>query len=385
VKIALLAASILQDDPRPRRMLGWMQEISDDISYIGLESDISSMNYKKNINSYVLNGNKRSFLDKVFLALCLFFGLFYLVEKRFANFTVTHEGTEACLENEFDLLVCSDLKMLPYAFEILSPKGRIFFDAREYYPRQYEDRLIWSITIRRFYIYLCRKYLKKIDTVFTVGKGLQKAYKESFNLSCLYLPGYAEKSDITKNLRNENPIRLIYHGNTNPSRGTDILIEIMDFLPQKYQLDLMLMTDYSDKWSQKIREMVESRPNVSIRKPVPSNKLIEVGNEYDIGLVICRPSNFNLRNGMPNKFFEYIQSKLCIVCGIQKEMGKYIEEHKMGLNVNSNDPRKIAQEIQKLDFDKINYYKTNVEEASKFINSDAMKDLFINSLTETLQ
>ena len=53
--------------------------------------------------------------------------------------------------------------------------------------------------------------------------------------------------------------------------------------------------------SKSIQEKASKKPNVKIRKPVPSNKLIEVGSEYDIGLVVCRPSNFNLRNGMPNR------------------------------------------------------------------------------------
>lgn len=385
MKIALLAFSTLQNDPRPRRMLGWMQEISDEISYIGLESDISLMNYSKNITSYILEVKKRKIIEKIFLGLCLLIGFHRYIEHRFTDFKLTLNGQNVNLNNKFDLIVCSDLKMLPFAFKILKKNGRVFFDAREYYPKQYEDRILWFITIRRFNIFLCKKYLNKVDVVFTVGKGLQKAYKNKFDIDCKYLPSYSELSEIQPKLNTNQPIKLLYHGNSNPSRGTDILIEIMDFLPGSYQLDLMLMIDFSSRWGKKIKKMASQRSNVNIRNPVSSNMLIETGNDYDIGLVVCRPSNFNLVNGMPNKFFEYIQSKLCIVCGIQKEMGEYIDKYNMGINVNSNDPKKIAEQILNLDLKKINEFKKNVDSVSKFINSDSIKEVFLDNLLKKVE
>ena len=83
---------------------------------------------------------------------------------------------------------------------------------------------------------------------------------------------------------------------------------------------------------------------------------------------------------MPNKFFEYIQSKLCIVCGIQNEMGKYIEKYDMGINVGSNDPKVLADRIKSLNLKQINQHKMNVSNASKHINSEYTKQIFLNSL-----
>jgi hypothetical protein len=44
----------------------------------------------------------------------------------------------------FDLVVCHDLELLPLAAGIAG-SGRLVFDAREYYPRHFEDRLTWRI------------------------------------------------------------------------------------------------------------------------------------------------------------------------------------------------------------------------------------------------
>ena len=119
---------------------------------------------------------------------------------------------------------------------------------------------------------------------------------------------------------------------------------------------------------------------MTIKEPVPSQELIPLGNSYDLGLAIFKPSNFNLRNGLPNKMFEYIQSKIGVVCGLQKEIGDYIDKYKIGINVGSNDPKKIANEISKIDRKKINEMKRNAVSASLVLNSETTKEIFLKEL-----
>mgnify|MGYP001196116667 FL=1 len=382
MRTVLLAKSPLEQDPRPRRMVRWLQEAYDNVSFIGNKTDLKKLNYIKKLNLYELQYTDTGIINKFKKALYFLLGLYSKLERQFKDIPIldVEKNHLVNLEQKFDVVVCSDLVLLPLAFKIKKPDGKIFFDAREFYPRQYEDRLIWRLTLRKLNIFLCKKYLKKIDSSFTVGKGLQKGFKDVFDIETVYLPGYSEKSDIEPKITQDENINLIYHGNTNPSRGTELLIEIMEHLPSNYHLYLYLMTDYSDNYSKSIKNLVETKNNVTIKEPVPSQELISMGNSYDLGLAIYKPSNFNLRNGLPNKMFEYIQSKIGVVCGLQKEIGDYIDKYKIGINVGSNDPKKIANEISKIDRKKINEIKRNAVSASLVLNSETTKEIFIKEL-----
>ena len=183
---------------------------------------------------------------------------------------------------EFDLIICHDLTLLPFIYQH-KIQAQVIFDAREYYPKQYENKFIWRLLDAPFKKYLCRKYLHRVNKNITVSEGLKEAYKKDFNVTMdiLYsLPGYIPL-DINPCSK---PIRIIHHGINSHSRKLERIIEAMDNVNQDFILDLMLVG--GPHIITPLQEMAETRNNVNIIPPVEFNKIIPTLNQYDIGLYI---------------------------------------------------------------------------------------------------
>ena len=56
-------------------------------------------------------------------------------------------------KGKYDLIIANDIDTLPLALKI-AKGNKVIFDAHEYYPRQFEDNLIWKIFFQRYIKYL---------------------------------------------------------------------------------------------------------------------------------------------------------------------------------------------------------------------------------------
>ncbi|MBK7651387.1 MAG: glycosyltransferase [Flammeovirgaceae bacterium] len=144
-------------------------------------------------------------------------------------------------DRTFDLIVANDIESLPLAFKIKG-KEKILFDAHEYAPRHFEDKLVWRIFFQRFNKYLCKKYLPQVDKMITVGEGLAKEYAKHYPVDPLVVTNANYLSTNAPSKVDPNKIKLIHHGAANPSRQLEIMIEMMNHLDERFSLDLLLLT-----------------------------------------------------------------------------------------------------------------------------------------------
>ena len=247
-------------------------------------------------------------------------------------------------------------------------------DAREYYPKNFDDSLRWRILTKPINEYLCDNYLHRCDQIITVSDGLAKKYTEEYRIRCpevvMSLP-YSYSLEPVKN--ESDKIRIIYHGNANPSRKTEVMVEMMDFVDKRFTLDLMLMKSNPKYWN-KIKDMVKGRNNVRVIPPVAVQEIIPFINSYDIGIFLCPPTNFNLKYALPNKLFEFIQARLAIAIGPSIEMQKIVTEYDCGIVSKSFEPRSLAEEINQLTPEKLTYYKEQSHKAAQELHADVNKE-----------
>lgn len=180
---------------------------------------------------------------------------------------------------------------------------------------------------------------------------------------------------------NPDRIKIIYHGLVGASRKTEIMIEMMGFVDERFQLDLMLMPR-DDSYFHQIVAMAESRRNVKIIPPVAMNEIVPFINSYDIGLFLVPPTNFNLTYTLPNKFFEFIQARLAIAIGPSIEMKRLVEKYDCGVVSRDFDPRSLAEELNKLTVEEIMKYKGNSHKAAGELNAEVNKKRMMQILDE---
>lgn len=283
--------------------------------------------------------------------------------------------------HSFDLIVVHDLELLPLALRIRK-NGKVLFDAREYYPRHYEDRFTWRFLFQAYNHYLCRTYLGLCDRMITVSSGISEEYEQQFGVKSEVIMSLPPLHRLTPKAVNQNQIRILYHGAANPSRRTDLMIKMMDHVDKRFTLDLMLMPN-QPAYLRKLKRDAGRRHNVKIIDPVAYSDIITVSNDYDIGLFLVPPTTFNLKYTLPNKFFEYIQARMAVAIGPSIEMKRLVDQYDCGIIAADFQPESMAHALNRLPSQQIEYYKQRSHQAALELNMD-MNIARIRSILENM-
>ncbi len=259
-------------------------------------------------------------------------------------------------KKKYDLIIANDIDTLPLAL-IIAKKKKVIFDAHEYYPRQFEDNLIWKIFFQRYIKYLCKRYIKKAHLHLTVNEGLADEYRKEYKILPIVIDNASDYHDIKPRNVNSNVIKIIHHGSAITSRKLENMIDMMDYIDNRFTLDLMLIkSEY--KYYEYLKRIISLKSNINLIEPVPFEKLIDELNRYDIGLYILEPTNFNTRNALPNKLFDFIQARLAIAIGPSPEMSRIVKKYKLGIVSTDFSGKSMANVINGLTKEKIEYYKS---------------------------
>lgn len=265
-------------------------------------------------------------------------------------------------EKRFDLIIVEDLFLLPLAFDI-KKRAKILFDAREYYPRQNEGNLWFNLIEKPRRVQLCEKFLSKCDSIITVSNGLKREYEKEFDIKSNVIRSTPPYIDLTPCQVEKSKIRMIYHGAANRNRKIENLIEVFKRLDNRYEMDLILVGN--QRYQEELKRVAKGLPKVRFKEPVPFSQIIPTIKDYDIGFFYYEPINFNIRNCLPNKFFEYIQARLMIAIGPSPDMADLVHKYNCGVVAESFSIEAMAEALNALDFEDINEAKKNSDVAAR--------------------
>jgi len=268
----------------------------------------------------------------------------------------------------FDLVVSHDLDLLPLAARIVG-QGKLLFDAREFYPKHFENSWTWRTFYQPLNHHLCRTYLPRCDRVVTVSWGLADAYREHYNAPASVLLSVPPYLELQPSPVRDDLVRIVHHGNATSARRIEGMIEIMDHLPDSFGLDLILMpTDAG--YFKRLQGMAERRGNVRILPPLPYDDLVPGTNDYDIGIVFCPPTTFNIRHGLPNKLFEFVQARLAVAVGPSPDMQRVLRQHDCGIYAEDFEPASMASAIRNTTLADLRRLKSHADVAARELNAE---------------
>lgn len=370
-KILIFCAASPLNDPRPNRMIQWLKDEyaltvvqgkGFDIKVIAVDDgqveDAKSANIAVKIFTRMI---------RVILIVLRLYDAVLKLEDRF-----TQGVMMPLVKDGIDAIVVHDLVLLPRAFSAARErKTKVLFDAREYYPREFESQAWWRWFVQPFNRFLCERYLRRCDRIITVSQGIADEYRKEYGVHADVVMSFTSYADLQPQPPQIDAVRIIYHGQASPDRQIDRMVRMMDHLDGRFSLDLMLVSPSSvhQKYFRMIEQMVEGKPRVRIIPPVPMKSIVEFTNQYDVGLFICPPTTFNLKFALPNKFFEFIQARLMVAIGPSVEMQRIVDEYDCGVAAESFEPRALADVLGKLDVSEIARYKGNSHRAAQDLNA----------------
>jgi ethanolamine utilization protein EutP (predicted NTPase) len=271
----------------------------------------------------------------------------WLLLKKYEKYYWTKERIELVKELEshsFDIIIVHNQICLPIA-EKIKGEAEIILDAHEYYPEEQTGTLYGFFT-NDFVKYIMKRYSNVASTNITVSDKIAEKYFHNFGLPFNVILNVPNYTNISPKAIDPERIKLVHHGIASPMRKIEDLILMMDFLDERYELNLVLVeVPFYHAYMKKLKTMAIERKNVIFIQPFNYDSLVTKLNDFDIGVYLLPPMNANLEFALPNKFFEFIQARLAIAIGPSYEMKNIVEKHLLGVVSKSYMPCDLAKSI----------------------------------------
>ncbi len=287
------------------------------------------------------------------------------------------------LFRDFDLILANDIETFPLAFEIQKLNGaKILFDAHEYAIKQFENDRRWRILFKGFNYYLSKSYIPLVDGMITQNQLFADEFKNEFGVTPEIMTNAPEYSEIEPHRTDPDQIKIIHHGIYNTTRKIEKLLKVITLLPDNYSLYLMLhlpalSNDASKERFKLFLETARTTPGVYVLEPVDGNEVINAIKEYDIGIHILEPINYNHAYSLPNKILEFAQARLAAVIGPSPGMVEVVNRYGFGVVADDFSAEKMADSIRQMSIEQIDQFKHKSDESAYELSSEKNKKVLL--------
>ena len=353
-EVLIIVKSTIEKSPRSARFLDVCLKNNLNITLICGGVENSSI-FAKNI--YIVPIIEKSKIIRIFFK---FFKLIVNLDffQRLSNKYLYNLNTLNTLLkiNSYDFIYFADIDLLPIVVRNAN-KAITIFDAREYYPLQFENNFNFKIFEKTEYTRNLKRYLNKCDKVYTVSDGLADAYKLNFNtnariiFSCPYF-----KNIEVKEIEN-NKIKLLYHGMANRNRKIENYFDLLKLINHNCELHLYLVGDKD--YIKDLKKQNKENDKIKFHEPVKLDEIVDMANNYDIGLCYFEPTTFNLKHCLPNKFFEYIQARMIVATGPSPDICNLLNQYNCGVISEEFSIKSLAESINNHTIPALNKKKRN--------------------------
>ena len=281
-----------------------------------------------------------------------------------------------------DIVITHEPEFLPYIDRYKNTyRFKVVFNAHEYCPLQSDTRANWINTAGLFYFNLYKKYLNKIDLLVNVCDGIAVKCKEEFGKDSIVIPNASiYYSRILPVLHDkENVIKIIHHGLAIRERKVEYMVEAVARSGNFFHLDLMLAPG-DKQYIDELNLLVKKIDNVRIIPSVGFYDIVPFLNKYDIGLYNMPTNGFNQLNSLPNKLFEFIQARLCVVVSNSPEMKKIVQQYNLGLVSTGFSPDELYGCLKDMSMEQINNFKMNAHDAAEKLSAEKYYQYYLSTI-----
>ena len=118
--------------------------------------------------------------------------------------------------------------------------------------------------------------------------------------------------------------------------------------------------------------------------PVKSNEVIDFIRQYDIGIFLLPPINFNYANTLPNKFFDFVQARLCIAIEPTPEIAALVNTYDLGVVADDFTAISLSKKINALTGLDIFRFKAQSDKVAMTLSAERNKVILKNIVTKLL-
>ncbi len=361
-KVLVISFTDLAMDPRLNRQIRFLKEHYDVIGAGAAPPRIDGVDFIQLEMSAVSKSESR--LNTLRL-------LTRQYESYYWNYPYVADGVRKLRNVRADVVIANDVDSLPLALKVSHGKP-VVFDAHEFAPLEFTDSLKFRLLYQGYKTYLCNKYIPRATEMITVCDGLAERYLATTGVNPTIMMNAPVHEDLypRRTVGTDGRVQLIHHGGAMPTRQLELMIQMMDYLDDRFELNLMLV-ECDPAYMRKLRDLGQRIGRTRFIPTVPMLDIARSTNRFDIGVYLLRPNNFNNENSLPNKFFEFIQARLALAIGPSPQMAKIVKRHDLGVIADKFNPRSLASQLNRLSDDDIQRYRQNSHRVAREYSGDA--------------
>lgn len=272
-------------------------------------------------------------------------------------------------DRKFDLVIANEARALPLAHRVAGDSP-IWGDMHEWAPAERTQLLSWRILVAPYMEYVCKRYLPITAAVTTVNSSIARLYDEQFNCSTQIVRNAVPFQDLVPSAMLPGKVRLVHSGGAVPGRNIEGLIEAMALLDNRFTLDLYLVPARdAGRYQRKLQDLASHDGRIVFHDPVSPSDLPAELNKYDVGVYQLPPATVNQRLALPNKFFDFVQARLCLAFGPSIEIEKLVQHHELGIVTTDFGPQSLADALSALSEREITDFKESSGAAAHDLSS----------------
>lgn len=307
-----------------------------------------------------------------------------LITRQFERAYWNKEANRIALQlldgKKFDVVIANDIYALPLALRVANDTP-VLLDAHEYAPLEHEDNVVWRLYMQPYVSYLCKAYLHRAAAMTTVCEGLARQYERAFRFKPKIITNAPTYQTLVPSEIDNKHIRLIHHGGAIPGRHLELMIEMMNYLDERFTMDFMLMPS-NPGYLLKLKKLASVNKRIRFLEPVSMLNISKTINKYDVGVYILKPNNFNNANALPNKIFEFVQARLGVAIGPSPEMTRVVEQYKLGVVAEDFNPMTLARKLNTLTREQIVHFKANAHAAASELCFEKNAEILLNEIKQ---
>lgn len=252
----------------------------------------------------------------------------------------------------FDSFHAHDLNTLPVAAWLARrTRQQLVYDAHELYTEistlSRLERWVW----RRIERPLIRRANHVITVCESIADELSTRYRVPKPVILLNCPPARDSAPwlganqlrVKAGLTDTDEPIVLYQGGFSPNRGIEQLIDAAQFFDRGVLL-LMGWGAIEGDLARRIEEQGLAG-RVMITGPAAQSELVEFTAGADVGVIPYRPVGLNNYYTTPNKLFDYIAAGIAVAGSSLPELKRFVEEPRIGVMFDPDDPRDIARAI----------------------------------------
>ncbi len=306
----------------------------------------------------------------------------------FKNYGMRIRSAEIISREQFDILHCHDQLMLFIGSKVKEkrPEIKLIYDSHELFhswPINYGNHAsAWvrlkTDVVRKMEVLREKKSAATIDRLITVSKSLGNDLSKYLQLKNVpvivrnmaeYEEATIGKTFLREELGIEKETRMVLNFSLNIYwRSRNIEAAIREFA-NKPGVALVFICDEGGN-KKEIMQWVNDAgyKNIYFHKAIQPNEIVAVLCQADYGLLSTWNKQFmSYWLGLENKLFHYVMAELPILASAQPEHREIIEQYKIGVCVNADEPNAYYNGFLELEKNK-EAYKRNVTDARRILN-----------------